>query len=196
MTNADRPTLIIDGHPDAESFGRHLADAYEAGARAAGFPVERLNVRDLAFDPILHYGYRQVQPLEPDLLRAQELIRRNRHLVWIAPMWWGGLPGQLKGFIDRTFIRDFSHRFDPERKLPVKLLTGRSATMLYTQSSPLWYTTLVHRDHFWRMVRGSIFEFVGFHPIRRRCYAGVKSCSDAVRRSMLEDARERGRQGF
>lgn len=196
MTTTDRTLLIIDGHPDAESFCRHLADAYEAGARAAGHPVERLNVRELTFDPILHYGYRQGQPLEPDLLRAQELIRRSAHLVWVAPMWWGGLPGLLKGFIDRTFIRDFSHRFDPQRKLPVKLLTGRSASLLYTQSSPRWYTALVHRDHFWRMVRRSIFEFVGFHPVRRRCYAGVKSCGDDERRTMLEDARELGRQGF
>ena len=188
--------LLIDGHPDSGSFCAVLAKAYAEGAREASRPIDVAAVRDLRFDPVLRFGYRQEQPLEPDLLDMQERIRTSTHVVWVAPMWWGGLPGLLKGFIDRTFIRGFSHRFDPARRVPVKLLPGRSATLIYTQSSPWLYTLIVHGDHFWRMVRKSIFEFVGFAPVRRRCYAGVKACGQTARARMIEDARRLGRQGY
>ena len=36
--------LVILGHPRLDSFCGALAGAYEAGARAAGFEVERLDV--------------------------------------------------------------------------------------------------------------------------------------------------------
>lgn len=188
--------LLIDGHPDAGSFCAVLARAYVEGAREAARDIDTVAVRDLVFDPILRFGYRQSQPLEPDLLAVQEKILASTHVVWVAPMWWGGLPGLLKGFIDRTFIRGFSHRFDPARRIPVKLLPGRSATLIYTQSSPWLYTLIVHGDHFWRMVRKSIFDFVGFAPVRRRCFSRIKACGDAARARMIEDARARGRQGF
>jgi len=188
--------VLIDGHPDAGSFCAVLAQAYVEGAREASRDIATIVVRDLLFDPILRFGYRQEQPLEPDLLAAQETIRAATHVVWVAPMWWGGLPGLLKGFLDRTFIRGFSHRFDPARRIPVKLLTGRSATLIYTQSSPWLYTLLVHGDHFWRMVRKSVFEFVGFAPARRRCYASIKVCGPAARALMIGDARRLGREGF
>src|SRR5256885_5328869 len=63
--------LIILGHPSASSLCAGLADAYAQGARDSGAEVRLLRLGELDFDPLLHAGYRQDQPLEPDLQRAR-----------------------------------------------------------------------------------------------------------------------------
>ncbi|MEG2031534.1 MAG: NAD(P)H-dependent oxidoreductase, partial [Janthinobacterium sp.] len=72
--------LIILGHPSSDSFCAALAEAYAATARSEGHTVRELRLGQLAFDPVLHEGYRQVQPLEADLLAAQEAITWAEHL--------------------------------------------------------------------------------------------------------------------
>ena len=66
--------LVILGHPSSDSFCAALADAYGEAARGAGHEVRELRLGQLDFDPVLHQGYRQLQPLEADLLAAQQAI--------------------------------------------------------------------------------------------------------------------------
>ena len=91
--------LIIDGHPDEGRLVSHLLDRYQA-ALDDHHSVDRISVRDLAFDPNLRRGYAVVQPLEPDLERVRAAIAACDHLVVAFPMWWGGEPALLKGLID------------------------------------------------------------------------------------------------
>ena len=63
--------LILLGHPDANSLCAALASAYAEGASAAGAEVRWLRLGEMDFDPLLHAGYRDAQPLEPDLVAAQ-----------------------------------------------------------------------------------------------------------------------------
>ena len=103
--------LIINGHPDPESFCTHLANAYQKGALAANAQVDLLHLYQLAFDPVLRYGYRQRTELEPDLVNAQKLIAEANHLVFVYPTWWGTYPALLKGFIDRVFLPKFAFKY-------------------------------------------------------------------------------------
>ena len=68
MAKSDRmnKALILFGHGERDSFNGKLADSYERGYRAGGGQVERVDLIDLRFDPILRKGYREPQPLEPD----------------------------------------------------------------------------------------------------------------------------------
>ena len=100
--------LIINGHPDQESFNFALSKAYISGAKSNNAEVQVINIRELDFNPNLQYGYRKRTELEPDLLDAQEKIKWADHLVWIYPVWWGSLPAIMKGFIDRTFLPGFA----------------------------------------------------------------------------------------
>lgn len=100
--------LLINGHPDTESFNFSIAAAYKKGAIANGYEVREIIVRNLDFNPNLQFGYRKRTELEIDLLEAQEKIRWAEHLVWIYPVWWGSVPALLKGFIDRVFLPGFA----------------------------------------------------------------------------------------
>ncbi len=102
---------ILLGHPDYEGMCRAIADTYEEAAREAGHTVERQNIGDMHFDPILHRGYRAMQELEPDLKRFQELIRWADHVVIIHPVWWTGMPAILKGLFDRAWLPGSAFRY-------------------------------------------------------------------------------------
>ena len=102
--------LVILGHPSTDSFCSALAQTYIHAAKTAGHDVRVLRLGDLRFDPILHHGYTQVQTLEPDLLSAQDDILWAEHLTWVFPVWWGGIPALMKGFIDRVFLAGFAFK--------------------------------------------------------------------------------------
>ncbi len=190
-----RKILIIDAHPDSESLGAFLCKKYEENARQ-NHDVEKIVIRDLSFDPVLHFGYRVAQDLEPDLLQAQKKIKACEHLVLFTPNWWGSLPALAKGFFERIFIRGFSHRFNPEKKIAEKLLNGKTASVIYTQSSPKFYTKFIIGDAFWKCLTKSILGYVGFSNLKRYYISKAKSIDPQRMKKILYDLEKMGKDGF
>ena len=102
--------LIINGHPDKDSFNYAISESYKAGAIVNGAEVKEIKIRELNFNPNLEFGYRKRTELEPDLVEAQEKIKWSEHLVWVYPVWWGSVPAMMKGFIDRVFLPGFAFK--------------------------------------------------------------------------------------
>lgn len=131
--------LMIIGSPKSDSLCHSLAEAYALGARTEGHVVRQMRLSEMSFDPVLHEGYSQSQTLEPDLLEAQRQIHWAQHLVFVYPVWWGGLPAQLKGFFDRVLLPGFAFKYRSDSQRWDKLLSGRSADLLVTLDTPRWY---------------------------------------------------------
>jgi len=133
--------LVIQGHPDQESFNEALMDSYVQGARSVGHEVRILAVRDLSFELVAHH-YAKERELEPDLRQAQELMSWGKHWVLFYPIWWGGMPALLKGFLDRVLTADFALRYQ-ENGVPLGLLKGRTCEIYNTSDTPpiaqWWY---------------------------------------------------------
>ncbi len=181
--------LVINGHPDAKSFSAELSEAYAAAAEAHT-SVARLELRELSFDLVLRHGYSQPQPLEPDLQRATEAIRAARHVAWFFPCWWNSTPALVKGFVDRVFLPGFAFRYDADKALPVKLLTGRSARLVTSMDSPWLWHKLVNRSAVNVQFERSTLGFSGFSPVKSDTfYSARKMTADAHLR-----ARERMRK--
>ena len=153
--------LVIDAHPNPESLCAALARRYADAARQAGASVTLLSLRELAFDLVLHQGYRGQQPLEPDLQRAQRLVEASAHLCLVTPLWWGSVPALLKGFFDRTLQRGWAYRYQDNGN-PLGLLAGRSARVLLTTDSPGWYLRLLQGDPTVKQLVRSTLRFCGF----------------------------------
>lgn len=187
--------LILDTHPNQESLCSALVDRYFEGAKNGNFEIQRLNIRDLKFDPILHYGYSKQQPLEEDLLKAQELIKWCQHLVIATPMWWAGVPALFKGFIDRTFIKGFSHYFDVNKKFPIKLLTNKTATVIYTQGAP-WIYTFLMGNSMWSMLKQHVLKFSGFTNIKKIQIDKAKNISERRMNNIFKEIYLKGIKGY
>ena len=90
--------LIINGHPDKESFNYGLSDAYKNGVEKSGAEVKEIRIRELNFNPNLQFGYRKRTELEPDLLEAQKKLKwaiLNASLAIGAIVLLGYLIGKL-----------------------------------------------------------------------------------------------------
>ena len=109
--------LMILGTPKNVSLCTALGEAYAQGARDKGHVVRQLKLGEMSFDPILRGGYEQSQILEPDLLEAQRQIHWAEHLVFVYPVWWGGIPALLKGFFDRVFLPGVSFRLHEDGRV-------------------------------------------------------------------------------
>lgn len=140
--------FILLGHPDKLGMCGKLADAYEAGARSSGHEVQRLNIGEMRFDPILHQGYRAIQELEPDLKKFQECLSWADHLVIVYPVWWVGMPAILKGLFDRAWLPGSAFRYikmkDGERTIFWhRLYRGKTARTILTSGTPPWLVRLL-----------------------------------------------------
>lgn len=127
--------MVLNGNPKADSLSRHLTDVYEVEARE-GAEVRRFNLDQMAFNPSLDCGYDSEQPLESCLVEFQNALTWADHLVFVAPIWWGGVPAKLKGLVDRTFLPGFAFRYESGSPEPVPLLTGKTARLILTMDAP------------------------------------------------------------
>jgi len=173
------PAIVIDGHPNPESFTAALATAYAA----AHGDAEVLALRDLHFDPILRVGYRGEQPLEPDLLSARASIERADRIVLAVPVWWGSIPALAKGFFDRTFLPGWAFRYRSSG-LVDGLLAGRTGRVIVTTDSPWWYLRLVG-DTTVRHVRGRILRFSGLRSVSATRLGPIRRSTTAQRERWL-----------
>ncbi len=178
--------LIINGHPDKESFSAALTEAYAKGADTqANTKVDVLYLADLSFDPILRYGYRKRTELEPDLIRAFELLKAADHTVWVYPTWWGGMPALLKGFIDRLFLPGFTFQYRENSPFWDKLMKGKTARVITTMDAPIWYYRLAYNSAGHKAIKRVILGFCGF-KVKFFTMGSLKNSTEQRRRKWLE----------
>ncbi|MBF6030585.1 NAD(P)H-dependent oxidoreductase [Pseudomonas sp. P115] len=180
--------LIILGHPSTTSFCAALADTYTRHAKSAGHEVRVLNLGDLTFDPVLHHGYTQIQPLEPDLLCAQSDILWATHLTFVFPIWWGGIPALMKGFLDRIFLPGFAFKYRAGKAFPDKLLVGRTAHLLVTLDTPPWYYRWFYRMPGIHQMRKTTLAFCGIRPTKTLLFGPVLGSTATQRTKWLQQA--------
>jgi NAD(P)H dehydrogenase (quinone) len=181
-----KKVLIITGHPDFDSLGSRLSEKYKEGAEVAGAEVREIIVRNLSFDPVLFHGYMRQEKLEEDILCSQELISWADHLVLIYPNWWGTYPALLKGFIDKVFWPDFAFRYTNGKLSWDKLLKGKSARVIITMDTPLWYYYLVQGSPGHKAIKRATLEFCGISPVRIISLAPVRNADEKKIESWLE----------
>ena len=185
--------LIINGHPNKESFNFGIAASYKMGAQQnTDAEIKEIVIADLQFDPNLQFGYQKRIELEPDLLEAWEKIKWADHLVWVHPVWWGGLPAITKGFIDRLFLPGFA--FQPREKSIWwdKLLKGKTAHIITTLDQPSWYYRFAYGRPSVNQLKKATLEFCGIKPVKVTYIGIVKTSKEDLRKKWLEKVEKLG----
>lgn len=178
--------LVIQGNPIKNSFGHKLAEAYAKGANASGAEATLIDLIDLKFDPNLNKGYGGLQELEPDLEKAQKLIKSADHLVFFFPSWWASFPALLKGFIDRVFLPGFAFRYNANSPLPEKILTGKSARLVITMDAPVSWYIFFNKQPGVNILKKGILEFCGVKPVKTTLIGGVRTMAEEERNKWVK----------
>ncbi|KAA2224055.1 NAD(P)H-dependent oxidoreductase [Chryseobacterium sediminis] len=185
---------IINGHPNKDSFNFGVAEAYRAGAVETGAEVKEIVIRDLNFNPNLQFGYQKRMELEPDLMKAWEIIQWADHLVWIHPVWWGGFPALMKGFIDRLFLPGMAYKYRENSVWWDKLLKGKTAHIITTLDQPGWYYRLFFGRPSVNQLKKSILEYCGVKPVKLTYIGIIRNSKDEQRSQWLRKVKELGKK--
>jgi len=172
--------LIIQGHPDPG--GRHfchaLAESYGSAAVAAAHQVRRLDVGRVDFPLLRSKREWDEGALPPALADAQRDIAWAQHVVLVFPLWLGGMPALLKGFLEQVARPGFAIGVDGRGGPGAKLLKGRSARIVVTMGMPAFIYRWYFGAHSIRSLERNILRFVGFAPVRRSLIGLVEAKGD------------------
>jgi NAD(P)H dehydrogenase (quinone) len=120
--------LLVYAHPEPTSFTSALKETAREALTAAGHGVEVSDLYAEGFNPVagrhdftgvfdanrFHYQNEQghahaTGTFAPDLAREQQRVLKADLIVWLYPIWWGGVPAILKGWFDRVMAFGFAY---------------------------------------------------------------------------------------
>ncbi len=184
--------LIINGHPDKESFSFGLSEAYKKGAEKSNAEIKEINIRELTFNPNLQFGYRKRTELEPDLLDAQDKIKWADHIVWVYPVWWSSVPAIMKGFLDRILLPGFAFKKRENSLLSDKCLTGKSARIICTMDQPTWFYKLVYRSPSHNAMKKGTLHYIGIKKVRIAAIGPIRLSTEEFKAKWLNKVEKLG----
>lgn len=184
--------LIINGHPDDESYNYGLSNAYKVGAEKSGAEVKEIKIRELNFNPNLQYGYRKRTELEPDLLEAREKLQWADHIVWVYPVWWGSVPAIMKGFLDRVLLPGFAFKKREGSLWWDKYFTGKTSRLICTLDQPTWYYKWYYGSPTHKAMKKLTMQFIGVKSVKITSIGPIRLSTDEFRSKWLKKVEELG----
>lgn len=190
-----RRITIIQGHPDPQAthLDHALAAAYAQAAEATGHSIRQIAVAELDF-PLLRSKADWDREAPDGIRQAQEAIAWAEHLVIFYPLWLGGMPALLKGFLEQVMRPGFAFSQPAPGSMGKKLLTGRSARIVVTMGMPAFVYRWYFHAHSLKSLERNILAFVGIKPVMVNLFGMVEGKA-ARREQWLALMRELGRAG-
>jgi len=185
--------LIINGHPDKESFSFALSNSYKKGAEISNAKIEEINIRDLNFNPNLKFGYRKRTELEPDLLDAQVKLKWADHLVWVYPIWWSSVPAIMKGFLDRALLPGFAFTKKENSLFSDAYFTGKTARIICTLDQPAWYYKWIYGNPSHNAIKKGTLNFIGVKKVRITTIGPIRLSKEKFREKWLKKIEKLGK---
>lgn len=180
-------TAVIYAHPNPNSFNGAILNQVIKALEDGKHSYDVIDLYKDRFDPVLLFDEkkrRSDMKRDPETAEYRRIVKNADHLIFIYPLWWGGMPAIMKGFIDRVFAAGEAYTY--QGKLPKGLLKARTASVYYTADAPSWYLRFWRRDADWVTVKDVMLKFCGVRRVRRLLFAGVKDSSDGKRTQWLD----------
>ncbi|MFB6500215.1 NAD(P)H-dependent oxidoreductase [Bacillus haynesii] len=180
-------TAVIYAHPNPNSFNGAILHQVIRALEDGKHSYDVIDLYKDRFDPVLLFDEkkrRSDMKRDPETAEYRRIVKNADHLIFIYPLWWGGMPAIMKGFIDRVFAAGEAYTY--QGKLPKGLLKARTATVYYTADAPSWYLRFWRRDADWVTVKDVMLKFCGIRRVRRLLFAGVKDSTEEKRTQWLD----------
>jgi putative NADPH-quinone reductase len=184
---------IVQGHPDRAGghFCHALADAYAAAAEVAGHAVRRIEVARLDFPWLRSKTEFDTGTLPDALAEAQAAIGWAGHIVFVYPLWLGGMPALLRAFLEQVARPGFAFAITPHGWKPA--LRGKSARVIVTMGMPAPVYRWYFRAHGLKSFARNVLHFIGIRPVRSTLIGSVESLDEARRAAWLRKLAALGR---
>ncbi|XBM33658.1 NAD(P)H-dependent oxidoreductase [Bacillus licheniformis] len=180
-------TAVIYAHPNPNSFNGVILNQVIKALEDGKHFYDVIDLYRDRFDPVLLFDEkkrRSDMKRDPETAEYRRIVKNADHLIFIYPLWWGGMPAIMKGFIDRVFAAGEAYTY--QGKLPKGLLKARTASVYYTADAPSWYLRFWRRDADWVTVKDVMLKFCGVRRVKRLLFAGVKDSSEEKRTQWLD----------
>jgi putative NADPH-quinone reductase len=187
---------IIQGHPtfDGGHFCHALAEAYAEGAFAGGHQVRFITVADLDFPLLRSKADWNEAPPPSVIAETQWTMAWAEHLVIIYPLWLGGMPALLKGFLEQVLRPAFMTGGAGAGSSWKTALKGRSSRIVITMGMPAFVYRWYFGAHSLRSLKRSILSLVGIGPNRHTLVGMIEGMSHGKRTAWIEAMRRLGKR--
>jgi putative NADPH-quinone reductase len=186
--------LIINGNPDPspDRLSAGLAEAYQQGAEQEHHLVRRVDIGAVDF-PLLRTAAQFTSAPEDTVIReAQKAFLGADHILFIYPLWLGGPPAILKGFMEQLGRQQFLLR-ENKRGFPLGALKGRSASVIVTMGMPPFFYRTMFGAHGVKGFNLSLLRLAGIRPIATHLFGG-RAITPPHSLSLIEKTRKLGRK--
>jgi NAD(P)H dehydrogenase (quinone) len=204
--------LVVLAHPEHQSFnGAMFRTAVETLA-AAGHEVKTSDLHAMAFDPVSgrhnflaakdpDYFKQQIEEMHAtetygfaeDIEEEIQKIEWCDLMIWQFPLWWFGLPGILKGWVDRVFA--MGRTYGGDRIYANGVFKGKRAMLSLTTGAPApaYVKGGFHGDihAILRPIHRGMLQFVGFEVLAPQITNGPVRLQPAERTALLAAYAER-----
>lgn len=175
--------LIIYAHPNHQSFNGAILRQVKNHLNSK-HQVRILDLYAEKFDPLLHFDedhLRRDLDKDPEMEKYRQLISWADHLIWIFPIWWGGMPAILKGFIDRVFASGFAYSY---KGMGMQgHLKGKTAWIISTHDTPGFVTAFL--QDYGKVLKNQVLGMCGIKPCQLTSLAYLRGTSYEKRQKML-----------
>lgn len=182
-------TVIVYAKLDENSFNAALVKYVAMALKDSGQSYTVIDLYADQFDPVLKYGgekKRSDMNRDAETKKYRKLMKEADHLIFIYPLWWGGVPAIMKGFFDRVLVAGEAYTYENGR---VKgLLRAETAQVFYTADSPGWYLKWFRKNSDWITLKKSILQFCGIQKAERNLFSVVRTSTPELREKWLRQA--------
>lgn len=157
--------VIIYAYPNNSGYNSAIFSKVEKNID----PRHDVKVIDLYkenFNPVLYFDdthKRRNLQFDEEVKKYRDIVAWAEHFIFIFPIWWGGMPAILKGFIDRVFAKGFAYEY--KGIVPIGLLKNKTGWIITTHDTPSLYALLVQQDYA-RVLKKQVLKMCGIAPVK------------------------------
>ena len=123
--------LIIYSNHHEGNFNWQLLEKLKDSLLHNGHELVVRDLYQLDFDPVLRTkDFEMISSgnIPADIEKEQSFVSWADAMIFIYPVWWGGMPAIVKGYIDKVFSWGFAYKSNGKGVYP--LLTGKNAIVM------------------------------------------------------------------
>ncbi len=177
--------LIITAAPNKSSFTHAIADRIKE--KNNNSEILNLYSNDYKLD-FLDFQNKREMTLTDWIKKIQEKITDSDEIIFVFPVWWGGMPAIMKNMFDSVFISWFAFEYWAEWKK--ELLTDKIWTVIATCDAPA-NIYLENSDWTWVNLKTyfekSLFWFCGIKMWDFKLFWELRASSESDRKEFLEN---------